>query len=494
MIMSKTFLIVTLLVFSVVKLAVAGDVRQPAVAGSFYPARASELRDMMKGFLEQVKPVELDGELVALVVPHAGFVFSGQVAAYSYKQLQGREFDTIILIGDSHRARFAGVSIGNYSAYRTPLGDVPVDKALVERLIKESEEIDFHPQAHKGEHSLEVQLPFLQTVLKEFKIVPIIMGERSLETCKILGDALIKHTKGKNILFIASTDLSHFHPYHKAVEIDKRAISAMERLDGRLLFQGLEDNEYELCGGAATVTTMLVAKKLGAEKAQLLKYANSGDVSLGDKFRVVGYAAMAITTQQRPSRIETFQPLNEEVQKKLLKFARQAIQGYAVTSATPKFEPEDYTVLNEKRGVFVTIYKDGRLRGCIGTHEPDMPLYQLVPKVAIDAAFFDRRFAPLTREEIKDIKIELSVYLSPLVKIDDVGQYQVGEHGIIMRKGRRGATFLPKVPVEQGWDREETLEQLCRKAGLAPGAWKDKDVEFYIYSTQVFGGGEVDED
>ena len=487
MIMNKTLLIVTFLVFSMVKLAVAEDVRKPAVSGSFYPSRASELREMVKGFLDKAPKEEIEGKLIALVVPHAGFLYSGQVAAYSYKQLEGRDFDTVILIGDSHRIRFHGVSIGNYSAYRTPLGDIMVDKTLAERLIKESEKIDFHPQAHKVEHSLEVQLPFLQAVLKDFKIVPIIMGERSLETCKILGDALIKHTKDKNVLFIASTDLSHFHPYDRAVEIDKRAIWAMEKLDGRLLFQGLEDKKYELCGRAATVTTMLVAEKLGAEEVKLLKYANSGDVPFGDKSRVVGYAAMAITIQQRSAGIETFKPLNEEAQKILLRLARQAIQGYAVTSATPKFGPEDHALLNEKRGVFVTIYKDGRLRGCIGTHEPHRPLYQLVPKVAIEAAFFDRRFAPLTREEIKDIKIELSVYLSGLVKIDDVSQFQVGRHGIILRKGRRGATYLPKVPLEQGWDREETLEQLCRKAGLAPGAWRDEDIEFYIYATQVFG-------
>jgi AmmeMemoRadiSam system protein B/AmmeMemoRadiSam system protein A len=484
---NKTLLMTAFLIFSMVRVAGAENVRQPAVSGSFYPARPPELREMVKGFLGQVTEKGLAGELIALIVPHAGFVFSGQVAAHSYKQLEERDFDTIILIGDSHRVRFSGVSVGNYSAYRTPLGDVAIDKDLVEKLIKESERINFHPRAHEGEHSLEVQLPFLQTVFKDFKLVPIIMGERNFETCEILADALIKQTKGKNVLFIASTDLSHFHPYNKAVEIDKRAISAMGKLDGKLLFQGLEDNEYELCGGAATVTTLLVAKKLGAQRAQLLKYANSGDVPFGDKSRVVGYAAIAITTQKSSQGIETFEPLSEEAKNVLLRLARQAIQGYAVISATPKFGPEDLAVLNEERGVFVTIYKDGGLRGCIGTHEPDRPLYQLVPKVAINAAFFDGRFAPLTREEIKNIKIELSVYLSTLVKIDDVSQYEVGKHGIILRKGRQGATFLPKVPLEQGWNREETLEQLCRKAGLRPGAWRDKDVEFYIYSTQVFG-------
>ncbi len=495
------FLVVSFLGFS--QELVAEDIREPAVAGTFYPARAQDLKKMVNGFLEQVNPMELNGELIALVVPHAGFVFSGYVAAHSYRQLEGKEFDTIILIGDSHRVRFPGVSIGNYSAYRTPLGDVKVDRILAERLINENEKIRFLPQAHKREHSLEVQLPFLQTVLKDFKIVPIIMGERSLETCKILRDALIEHTKGKNVLFIASTDLSHFHPYEKAIEIDRRAILAMGKLDGELLFEGLQRGEYELCGGAATVTTMLIAEKLGADQVTLLKYANSGDVPFGDKSRVVGYAAMAITAPRQelaepatePVRdvppespgIETFEPLSEEVQKLLLQFARQAIQGYAVTGATPKFSPEEQEILNEKRGVFVTIYKDGRLRGCIGTHESDKPLYQLVPEMAIAAAFFDRRFPKLRQEEIKNIKIELSVYLSGLVKIDDVSQYEVGKHGIIMRKGQHGATFLPHVPLQQGWDREETLEQLCRKAGLAPGSWRDEDVEFYIYATQVFG-------
>lgn len=300
--MNKRLLIVilsvaTFLVFNPVKLAVAENVRKPAVSGSFYPSKASELREMIKGFLDKATKEKIKGELIALIVPHAGFVFSGQVAAHSYKQLEGRDFDTIILIGDSHRTRFSGASIGNYSYYRTPLGDVPVDKTLVKRLIKENQSLDFYPQAHRWEHSLEVQLPFLQTVLKDFKIVPIIIGERSLEICKILGDALIKHTKDRDVLFIASTDLSHFHPYDRAVEIDERTISAMERLDAEELFHGLEEGRYKLCGGAATVTTILVAQGLGAKQAKLLKYANSGDVPFGDKSRVVGYAAMAITTQ-----------------------------------------------------------------------------------------------------------------------------------------------------------------------------------------------------
>ena len=459
-------------------------VREPAVSGTFYPSSAAELRSMVKGFLEQVPEQEVKGELIALIAPHAGFVFSGQVAAYSYKQLENKEYDLVILIGDSHRHRFEGASIGNYSLYRTPLGDVPVDRDLAEKLIREHKEIDFHPKAHELEHSLEVQLPFLQTILGEFKILPIIMGERCLQLCRTLSSALIELTKEKRVLFIASTDLSHFHPYDKAVEIDRRAISAMEKLNGEELFRGLIAGEYELCGGAATVTTILIAEELGANQIKLLKYANSGDVPQGDKNRVVGYASMAISKTERG--IETFSPLGEEAQRRLLQFARQAIEGYAVTGATPRFSPGDLTVLNEKRGVFITLYKDGRMRGCIGTHESDKPLYELVPQMAISAGFFDRRFPKLRQEEIKNIKIEISVYLSGLVKIEDVNQFQVGRHGIIMRKGRQGATFLPKVPIEQGWDREETLEQLCRKAGLAPGGWRDEDVQFYIYATQVF--------
>ncbi len=486
---NKISLITIFLIFSMNKLAVARDVRSPAVAGSFYPGSPSELREMVNDFLRKVIPKKIEGEIIALIVPHAGFVFSGEVAAYSYKQLEGKHFDTVILLGDSHRVRFSGVSVGNYSAYRSPLGDVPIDRDLVNKLIKENPQIKFHPQAHQPEHSLEVQLPFLQTVLKDFKLVPIIMGERSLETCKILADALIKHTKGRNVLFIASTDLSHFHSYARATEIDKRAIATMKKLDGKLLFQGLEEEKYELCGGAATATTMIVAQRLGAKQSMLLKYANSGDVPLGDKSRVVGYASMMLTTQTKEKRtgIESFQPLDEKAQRHLIRIARQSIQGYATTGATPKFEPQDLKVLNERRGVFVTIYKDGRMRGCIGTHTSDVPLVQQVARTAIDAAFFDRRFPRLTPGEVNDIKIELSVYLSGLVKINDISQYEIGRHGIIMRKGRQGATFLPKVPVEQGWDRKETLEQLCRKAGLQPDVWRDKDVEFYIYSTQVFG-------
>jgi AmmeMemoRadiSam system protein A len=182
--------------------------------------------------------------------------------------------------------------------------------------------------------------------------------------------------------------------------------------------------------------------------------------------------------------INTFKPVDERDGKILLRIAREAIQSYVSTRKIPGFSPE-VDVLKEKRGVFVTLYKNGNLRGCIGTHVGTEPLYKLLPYIAVQSAFYDRRFLPVTKEELKDIKVEISVYLSEVVKINDISEYKLGEHGIIMRKGLYASTFLPEVPEEQGWDKTTTLEQLCLKAGLSKDAWKDSDCEFYIYSVQV---------
>ncbi|MFH0965024.1 MAG: AmmeMemoRadiSam system protein B [Planctomycetota bacterium] len=466
----------------------AEDIRPPAVAGAFYPADTRELGDMVRSFLDRAQPTELDGKLVGLVAPHAGYVYSGPVAAWAYREIEGQRYDTVVIIGCSHYARFPGASVGAYAAYRTPLGEVPVDADLARRLIASSRLLRFVPEAHRPEHSLEVQLPFLQTALKNFKILPIVIGDGAFATCSEVAAKIVECTADRKTLLIASTDLSHYFPYDKAKELDGKTVDAILTCDGAKLHQGALNDEYQLCGAAAVVTTMLALSQGGPLHARLLKYANSGDTA-GDKSRVVGYAAIALleagATSQPASDASAWKPLDEEAGRALFTLARDAIKRYLATGEIPRANPDDYPALREKRGVFVTLYKGETLRGCIGCHSSDDCLCRTVQKMAVAAACGDPRFPPLAAGELRQVRMEISVYLSPLIPIESPALYEPGKHGIVMQRGERSATFLPHVPIEQHWTREETLAALSRKAGLSADAWRAGDARFFVYTTQV---------
>ncbi len=380
--------------------------------------------------------------------------------------------------------RFGGVSVGDYDSYRTPLGEIKIDKDMVKALKSSRSDIHTYKGAHALEHCLEVQLPFLQQALGDFKIVTLLMGEESIKTSSWLGKAIAESAKGKKVLIIASTDLSHYHPYDMAVSMDKETIDQILRLDSASFLIASAEGKCESCGAGATAATIVAAKQLGANKAKLLKYENSGDTA-GDKSSVVGYAAIAIYKGENNHLLEEFAPLDEAQQKKLLEIARQSIEGYVKEGRVPEFRVDD-PVLLEKRGVFVTIFEDGDLRGCIGTHTSDMPLYRTVSDMAVESACRDPRFAPLRKDELDRINIKVSVYLMEPTKIEGPEQIVLGEHGIIFKKGLRSSTFLPEVAVEQGWDKEATLRHLAMKAGLPADAYKS-GAEFYVYKTQVFG-------
>jgi len=267
------------------------EIREPALAGSWYPGDPEILSRDVKRYLENAKKEKVDGEIVALVSPHAGYMYSGQVAAYAYKLIEGKSFDTVVVVGPSHRFPFKGASLWDRGGFRTPLGVVPVDDELSKKLMEKRKEIRFIPEAHNQENSLELQIPFLQTVLKSFKLVPIAMEpDWSWETCQYLASAIAEAVKGKRVLLVASTDLSHFYTYNIAVELDKIFLNHIERFDVEGLNRDLKNNRTEACGGGPVVTIMLAAKMLGANHGKVLKYANSGDVT-GDRSRVVGYAA-----------------------------------------------------------------------------------------------------------------------------------------------------------------------------------------------------------
>jgi AmmeMemoRadiSam system protein B len=270
------------------------EIRESVVAGTFYPERAAILLRDVKQYLDNVTPEKLGGEIVALIAPHAGYMYSGQVAAHAYKLIEGRTLDAVCVVAPSHRALFDGTSIYDRGGYRTPLGLVSVDIDLCKKMMEKRREIRFLPEAHAHEHALEVQIPFLQVALKSFKLIPLMMEPYwSWESCESLGSAISETVRGRNVLLVASSDLSHFHSYDKAIELDKIVLNHIERFDPQGLYQDLKEKRCEACGAAAILSVMLAARVVGADRGKVLKYLNSGDVS-GDRNQVVGYGACAL--------------------------------------------------------------------------------------------------------------------------------------------------------------------------------------------------------
>ena len=445
------------------------QVKEPAVAGTFYPSDKKELKESVETFLSKPKKVQRDGRLIAVISPHAGYRYSGQVAAYVYEEIKESNIKKVILIGPSHHAGFKGASVYTKGKFKTPLGDVEINEKLAASLLSENADVKFYPEAYEKEHSIEVQLPFLQTVLKDFTIIPILIGSPTKQTFDHL-IARLSDICDEKTLIVASTDLSHYHDYRKAIEMDSKIISAVERLSAIDAGQLLKNGESEMCGAFPVIIAMEVAKRLGATHGVLFNYANSGDVT-EEKDKVVGYASIGLFKS----------PYTQGEKKELLSMARKAIAEHVTSGKTPDVETSNPKFKSDG-AVFVTIKKNGSLRGCIGNVQAVMPLYQSVIKNAIAASSSDPRFPPMTKEELKDIDVEVSI-LSPLNQLRDVTDIQVGKHGLVIRKGMQSGLLLPQVAAELGWDRETFLEQICAKAGLTKGSWKD--AELYTFTAEI---------
>jgi len=464
------------------------DIRKPAVAGMFYPESPRILSQEVKEFLEKVPEEKIEGEIIALISPHAGYIYSGQIAACAYKLLEGKEFDSVIVIAPSHRAHFRGASIYHKGGYKTPLGIIPVDVELSKKIINQSDIIGYHAPAHTEEHSLEVQLPFLQTVLKDFNLVPIVMGEQDFHTCEILSQAIAATIKDKKVMIIASSDLSHFHDYDEAVRLDKVVIDHINAFDPEGFARDLTRGACEACGGGPVITAMLVAKKMGGDRGKSLKYANSGDV-IGDKNRVVGYLAGVLYKGSKDLKNKNEKGgvdlgLSDQEKRLLHQIVKITIEQKLKNKPVPKFDIPPGS-LKEKRGAFVTLHENDRLRGCIGYIHPVKPLHETIQEMAVSAAFSDPRFRPVTKKEFKNLDIEISV-LTPLRKISDIREIEVGKHGIYITREYHSGLLLPQVATEYGWDRNTFLEHTCEKAGLYKYDWKDKDIEIFIFSADIF--------
>lgn len=460
-------------------------VREPAVAGAFYPANKEELSVMIDEFFKKADAPKLAGEVRALIVPHAGYIYSGQAAAYGYKALLEKKINTVIVIGMSHLEYFDGISVYNGDYFKTPLGEVKIDKKLAQKIISANKKINFRKSAHEEEHSLEVQVPFLQKALTTgWEIIPIIMGNDSEETVDILIGTL-KDVINDNTLVIASSDLSHYPSYKDAQFSDEKVINAIltgQRENLRKTINDLENKNIPnlhtcACGrGAIEVVMGLMHDK----EIKLLKYYNSGDIS-GDKTRVVGYASIAFIQKTAEAN-----ELSVEDKKKLLGIAREAVKIYLKEGKIIK-PKEQSEILNQPAGAFITLKKDGHLRGCIGIFESELSLQEVVVEMAIAAATDDPRFTPVSIDELEKLEYEISV-LSPLKKVASWREVEIGKQGVKIVRGSRSGVFLPQVAEENNWDLKTFLSVLCEeKAGLPSLCWQDPETEIYVFTAEVFG-------
>ena len=476
------------------------NVRKPAVAGSFYPSSAREIRSMLGPWLH---PVADGSAPQAIIVPHAGYVFSGEVAASAYNRIpRGHGYRRIFLLGPSHRAGFSGASVQTQCSFaETPLGKVPVDISLGKELIREGKEVfTFRGDAHDREHCLEVQLPFLQLMFEEVPpIVPIVIGARYLDELEKIAEALLPYFNAEN-LFVISSDFSHYPSYEDAKKSDLYMADAITsgslegflqalRQVGKMNFAG---EDTAACGASAiaVLLSMMDARGAGCFHAEHVMYRNSGDSPFGDMDRVVGYNSIVFTRKEKVQKTveDSLFSFTDEEKRAMIATARSAI----CSSLRIDYDGDDRPVgiLKEKGyGVFVTLHLDGRLRGCIGRFSSDETLYATIREMARSAAFSDPRFPSLSRNEVHRIDIEVSV-LSPLKRIASIDEFKLGRDGIYMIRGSRHGTFLPQVADETGWSTEEFLGHCARdKAGIGWDGWKDADL--YTYRTEVVKESEL---
>lgn len=481
----------------------AQPARQPAVAGLFYPKNAEALSRAVATHLSRANP-KTEGNLRALITPHAGYDYSGPVAAQAFQQLVGRTYTTVVVMGPSHYAMLDAASISGARLFRTPLGDVPIsDKAAALGKLKpfqieapaevarpewwthssRSAPAEGSDRADTWEHSVEVEIPFLQETLKTFFLLPIVMG--NVDTARAA--RALEQVLDEDTLLIASSDLSHYHPYAEAQALDRHAVDAILTLNTKTMAR------EEACGRIPILTLLEVAKHR-RWKPQLLDLRNSGDTS-GDKSRVVGYTAIAFyaPTASAPAAL-TSAPVTsyrEADRRLLLKLARDSVRAAATRSAAPSLTGLDLSAeLTEKKGCFVTLNKKGALRGCIGTILPQAPLYQSVIENAHSAAMDDSRFSPVAAGEVEQLEIEVSVLTEPRPLTfaspeDLLRQLRPNQDGVLLKIGDRVATYLPQV-WSQLPDKAQFMTSLAEKAGARPFDWRKPGVVVAVYQVESF--------
>lgn len=483
--------------------------RQPAVAGpmGFYPSDPRKLRHLVQTFIDEAQSL-VETEPYGLIAPHAGYVYSGPVAGWAYRQVVNLDFETVIVISPSHFQAFPFISVLPGGAYETPLGSVQIDSDLARKLIDAGGAlIQASRSGHentglgRSEHALEVQLPFLQVALGDFNLIPVVMGRIDWKHCSALAAAIADIYSERKILVVASSDLSHYHSYNEAYALDRDVIDAIEGGDGKEVFDGCLTGSLEACGGAPIAALLESANHCGPNEIRILRHATSGDVPSGMRDQVVGYlaAAVILDTDTRGSEelntakeIEPENPdtldidLSPDDKKYLLALARNSIAREIGADYPADLKRELFpAVMLQQYALFVTLRKHNKLRGCIGHILPVGRLIEEVGRVGILAALEDPRFPLLEADELRDVEIEITI-LSPMRKVNSSEEVIPGRHGLLIRQGHYQGLLLPQVATERGWDREEFLRQTCLKAGLNTDAWREKNTEILVFTALHF--------
>ena len=476
------------------------------LAGSWYPGDKDVLEKELSDYLDSAEIPKIKGDIIGVIAPHAGLKYSGPIAAYSYKAVMQKDPALVILIAFSHRKFYPGkVAALEDLHFITPLGKVYLDNELTKKLISSKNNIESIPDVFLKENSVETQIPFIQTVAKNAKLLVLVICDQRRKNCDELSEVLYQTLKDRDdYILIASSDMCHFLSSEHAKIKDANTIKVIEKLDSETFYiASMKEKRPDnlMCGYGATYTLMHLSEKLGANDVQILKYGHSGETS-GNNDRVVGYMSAVFTksTQliktklnNRSSKEEGGKDmLNQEQRKELLDIARSTIKYYLETGKKLDVEVTD-PLLKEDMGSFVTLHKNGQLRGCIGHMVATGPLYLTIRDMAISASVHDPRFPKLEINELENIDLEISV-LSPMKQIKDYNEILIPGQGVMVRKGFRSGVYLPQVADETGWDREQFMNSLCaNKAGLPMDAWKTGDCDLYTFTAEVFGEIENDE-
>jgi AmmeMemoRadiSam system protein B/AmmeMemoRadiSam system protein A len=471
--------------------------RDPVVAGRFYPADKTTLTNDLDNLFRTCEKPPADMKVRAIISPHAGYIFSGKIAASAFSAApKDAIYKNIFIIGSSHIMSFDGASVYNTGDFITPLGKMKVNKDIPNRLKSENKCFDFPVTAHMQEHSIEVQIPFIQYYFKnETTIVPIIIGTSNKNTIRAIADALKQYFTPDN-LFVISSDFSHYPSYKNANETDSLTAEAIISNNSEKFLNVLAGNSTRdipglatsMCGWTSGLTLLYLAEKEPGLKFRRISYCNSGDSQYGNKDEVVGYNAIGLYAENKPvsgnqkDKVE-FKFTKEEGEE-LIAIARNSIRSMLYENKRIVIKPESYPPIFRKgMGAFVTLKIDGNLRGCIGQFTSTDPLCQVVNQMALSSAFEDYRFSPLTKAEFEKTEIEISV-LGPLVKINNINEIVLGKHGIYIKKDFRTGTMLPQVATENSWTLEQFLGYTARdKAGIGWDGWKN--AEIYIYEAAV---------
>ncbi|MGH8015026.1 MAG: AmmeMemoRadiSam system protein B [Candidatus Zixiibacteriota bacterium] len=475
------------------------EIRKPAVAGVFYPENPIELGKAVATLFSETEKTPLAGRPMAIIVPHSSYPYSGKIAARAFKLLEGEQYETVIVISPSSTVFFKGSAVYDGGGYETPFGIVEIDRKISEKIASINQSVFLSKKGHaaagaRGEHALEVQLPFLQVVLGKFKLVAIVMGEQEEDTAKALGQALAATLGDTNCLIIASSNLSHFHTQKEARELDVAVQHAIEKYDPHLLMKTISSGKGEASGAGAIAAALVAAKQLGGKDIKFLGYGTSGETT-GQMDEVVGYMSAAILTYDKPPTIKTVlgsqgkgpfledsHALSEKQKAELKKLAFAIVE--AKLKDTYYHVPEIHG-LDIQRGVYVTILVDGKVASSAGRVRVREPLFKAVAEMSANAAEQGIEAATLKPGFLKSVDIRISA-LASLERVQSFDEIEIGRHGLMLKLDMHSALILPGEAKQQDWDVTQFLEQISLKAGLPKSSYKDKFAEIYKFTAEEF--------